>query len=167
MAPPTVRTIGEPIDAKRAPDTGYLAQFSGPYAVAAGLFGGDGLGLGLADFSDDLARDPARRDLMARIDVSGDPGLMAIYPCQLPARLTVATTGGETLVEEVLANRGGPDDPLTEEHLATKYNDNVAGLVSAGTARSVHDRLAGVAAEPSAAGLLDPLAAVGGAGENP
>ena len=167
VAPPTVRTIGEPIDAKRAPDTGYLAQFSGPYAVAAGLLGGNGLGLGLADFSDDLARDPARRDLMARIDVAGDPGLMAIYPCQLPARLTVATTGGETLVEEVLANRGGPDDPLTEADLATKYNDNVAGLVSAGTARSVHDRLAGVAAEPSVAGLLDPLASVGGVGENP
>ena len=160
VAPPTVRTIGEPIDAKRAPDTGYLAQFSGPYAVAAGLLGGNGLGLGLADFSDDLARDPARRDLMARIGVAGDPGLMEIYPCQLPARLTVATTGGETLVEEVLANRGGPDDPLSEQDLATKYADNVAGLVSSGTARSMHERLAGVAAEPSVSGLLDPLSVV-------
>ena len=113
--------------------------------------------MGLADFSDDLARDPARRQLMARIDVAGDPGLMAIYPSQLPARLTVTTTGGQTLVEEVLANRGGPDDPLSEEDLATKYGDNVDGLVSAATARSVHDRLAGVAAAPSVAGLLDPL----------
>ena len=166
VAPPTVRTIGDPIDAKRTPETGYLAQFSGPYAVAAGLLGGNGLGVGLGDFSDDLARDPARRELMARIDVAGDPGLMSIYPSQLPARLTVATIGGETLVEEVLANRGGPDDPLSDDDLATKYADNVAGLVSADAARSVHEALSGVAAAPSAAGLLAPLSLVGCAGED-
>ena len=166
VAPPTVRTIGDPIDAKRTPETGYLAQFSGPYAVAAGLLGGNGLGVGLGDFSDDLARDPARRELMARIDVAGDPGLMSIYPSQLPARLTVATTGGETLVEEVLANRGGPDDPLSDDDLATKYADNVAGLVSADAARSVHEALSDVAAAPSAAGLLAPLSLVGPAGED-
>ena len=161
VAPPTVRTIGEPIDAKRKPETGYLAQFSGPYAVAAGLIGGNGLGVGLADFSDDLARDPARRELMARIDVTGDPGLMSIYPSQLPARLTVTTTGGETLVEEVLANRGGPDDPLSDDDLATKYADNVEGLVSDEAALSVHEALTGVANAPSAADLLVPLSVVG------
>ena len=37
-----IRTIGEPIEVKRAPETGYQAQFSGPYAVAAGLLGGGG-----------------------------------------------------------------------------------------------------------------------------
>ena len=165
VAPPTVRTIGEPIGAKRKPETGYLAQFSGPYAVAAGLLGGNGLGVGLADFSDALACDPARRELMARIDVAGDPGLMTIYPCQLPARLTVTTTGGETLVEEVLSNRGGPDDPLSEEDLATKYADNVAGLVTADTARRVYDTLADVAAAPSVAGLLAPLTVIPRTGE--
>ena len=42
--PPTLRTIGEPIEVKRAPETGYMAQFSGPYAVAVGLLGGGGPG---------------------------------------------------------------------------------------------------------------------------
>ena len=166
VAPPTVRTIGDPIDSKRRPETGYLAQFSGPYAVAAGLLGGNGLGVGLADFSDDLARDPARRHLMDRIDVAGDPGLMSIYPSQLPARLTVTTTGGQTLVEEVLANRGGPDDPLSDEDLATKYTENVDGLVSAAAARSVREALTDVAAAPSAAGLLAPLSVVSTGGES-
>ena len=41
-----VRTIGQPIEVKRAPETAYQAQFSGPYAVAAGLLGGAGLGAG-------------------------------------------------------------------------------------------------------------------------
>ena len=52
VAPPTVRTIGEPIEAKRKPESGYHAQFSGPYTVAAGLLGGNGLGVGLTDFTD-------------------------------------------------------------------------------------------------------------------
>ena len=39
-----IRTIGQPIEVKRAPETGYQAQFSGPYAVVAGLLGGGGLG---------------------------------------------------------------------------------------------------------------------------
>ncbi len=42
----TVRTIGEPIDVKRTPETGYMAQFSGPYTVVARLLGGGGLGWG-------------------------------------------------------------------------------------------------------------------------
>ena len=157
VAPPTVRTIGEPIEIKRKPESGYHAQFSGPYTVAAGLLGGAGLGVGLADFTDELACDPVRRKLMARVDVEGDPRLMAIYPCQLPARLTVTTTSGHTLVEERLANRGGPDQPLSEGELATKFADNTAGLVADSVASRIYEALSGLAGVPSVTGLLAPL----------
>ena len=157
VAPPTVRTIGEPIESKQKPETGYHAQFSGPYTVAAGFLGGTGLGVGMADFTDELACDPGRRQLMARIDVVGDPRLMAIYPCQLPARLTVTTTSGHTLVEERLANRGGPDQPLSDSELATKFADNTTGLVADCVASQIYDVLSGVAATPTVTGLLAPL----------
>ena len=157
VAPPTVRTIGEPIEAKRNPESGYHAQFSGPYTVAAGLLGGNGLGVGLADFTDELACDPVRRKLMARIDVVGDPRLMAIYPYQLPARLTVTTASGHTVVEERLTNRGGPDEPLSDGELATKFADNTAGLVADSVASQIYDALSGLAAAPSVTGLLAPL----------
>ncbi len=157
VAPPTVRTIGEPIAAKRMPETGYHAQFSGPYTVVAGLLGGGGLGVGLGDFSDALARDPLRRELMERVDVVGDPQLMQIYPYQLPARLSVTTTAGQTLVEEALANRGGPDRPLSASELAAKYTDNTAGLLSSQDACRTHETLSGLADIDSTAGLLAPL----------
>ncbi|MCQ3806701.1 MAG: MmgE/PrpD family protein [Acidimicrobiaceae bacterium] len=157
VAPPTVRTIGEPIEAKRKPESGYQAQFSGPYTVVAGLLGGAGLGVGLDDFSDALAADPLRRELMARVDVAGDPRLMEIYPNQLPARLSVTTTSAETLVEEVLANRGGPNRPLSTSELAAKYTNNTAGLLPSEVAARIHERLSGLSDIDSVDGLLDPL----------
>ncbi len=152
-----IRTIGEPIETKRAPETGYQAQFSGPYAVAAGLLGGGGLGVGLDDYSDALAQDPDRRALMALVDVVPDARCDAIFPHQFPAVVTVRTGSGEELVEEVLANRGGPDRPLSDDELGRKYADNVAGRLSARAAASVRDNVLDLSSASDIAGVLAPL----------
>ena len=159
LAVPTApaRTIGQPIEVKRAPETGYQAQFSGPYTVAAALIGGGGLGLGLDDFTDELAQEPARRQLMRRIDVMGDQTLDDIFPRQFPARLTVTTTDGRTLVEEVLTNRGGPDRPLSAAELSTKFADNVDGLLPPDDAARVTGAALDLADDGPVGALLDPL----------
>lgn len=123
---PNLRTIGEPIEVKRSPETGYMAQFSGPYAVAVGMLGGHGLGAGLEDYTDALATDPERRAVMAKVDVVADERCTAIFPRQFPAVLTARLNDGSELVEEVLTTRGGPDRPLSFEELATKFRDNAA-----------------------------------------
>ena len=158
VAPPTVRTIGEPSAAKRAPETGYAAQFSGPYAVAAALCGGGGLGLGLDDFSDTLVREPRRRELMRRIEVVGDPDLLEIYPYQLPAVLTVETRSGSRLVEERPVNRGGPQLPLSADDLAAKFADNTAGLLEPTRRHELTERAGALATAGDVAGLLGALA---------
>ncbi|MFC5831745.1 MmgE/PrpD family protein [Nonomuraea insulae] len=134
---PVIRTIGQPIEAKRAPETGYQAQFSGPYAVAAGLLGGGGLGVGLADFTDELARDPLRRELMAKVEVVPDDRATEIFPHQFPAVLRARDLDGREWRQEVLANRGGPDRPLSAAELALKFRDNAAGRLSEATADAV------------------------------
>ncbi|MGH9135713.1 MAG: MmgE/PrpD family protein, partial [Acidimicrobiales bacterium] len=143
VATPTVRTIGEPLDRKQAPQTGYEAQFSGPYAIAAALLGGSGLGLGLRDFSDEAASDPRRRALMAKVTVIGDPECDRIYPHQLPAVLAVRTRAGQQLEARVLHNRGGPQRPLSDDEQRTKFRDNVAGVLTetqvAAVERAVHE----------------------------
>ena len=90
--------------------------------MTAGLFGGGGLGLGLDDFTDELAQDPARRAVMATVDVVPDERCDAIYPHQFPAVVTLRTTSGEVLVEEVLTNRGGPARPLSDDELGTQVH---------------------------------------------
>ncbi len=152
-----IRTIGQPIEVKRAPETGYQAQFSGPYAVTAGLFGGGGLGLGLDDFTDALAQDPARRAVMAKVDVVPDERCDAIYPHQFPAVVTLRTTSGEVLVEEVLTNRGGPARPLSDDELGRKFTDNVAGRLDADAADAVRRDVLSLRDVPDLGAVLAPL----------
>jgi 2-methylcitrate dehydratase PrpD len=152
-----IRTIGQPIEVKRAPETGYQAQFSAPYAFTAGLFGGGGLGVGLDDFTDELAQDPARRAVMALVDVVPDERCDAIYPHQFPAVVTVRTTDGEELVEEVLANRGGPARPLSDDELATKFLDNVAGRLDTDAADAVRRAALDLRHAGNVTDLLSPL----------
>lgn len=156
VAGATVRTIGEPLDVKQAPTTGYQAQFSGPYAFAAALAGGSGLGLALDDFTDALARDPKRRSLMARTTVVADAECDAIYPDELPAVVRVRTTNGDEIVERVLANRGGPARPLTADELATKYRDNAARVLPAAAVDAIEAAVLGLASADSVTTLLAP-----------
>ena len=157
VAGATARTIGEPLEIKQAPETGYQAQFSGPYTVAAALLGGSGLGLGLGDFDDALVADPERRDLMSRITVGDDPRCDEIYPNQFPAVLTVRTTDGSELVAAVLANRGGPERPLSDDELAAKFTDNVAGLLRAEDRRSVLAAAASMETQLDLESVMGPL----------
>ncbi|MPZ62858.1 MAG: MmgE/PrpD family protein [Propionibacteriales bacterium] len=132
-----VRTIGEPLEVKQRPETGYMAQFSGPYAVAAGLHGGSGLEVGLDDYTDELACDDERRALMARVTVVGSAECDAVFPRQLPAVLTVTAHDGSEWEEKVMTTRGGPDRPLTPEELQVKFGDNVEGLVGESVAAAL------------------------------
>ncbi len=162
VAAPTVRTIGEPIEVKRAPLTGYMAQFSGPYAVAAGLAGGGGLGVGLADFTDELARDPLRRALMARVSVVADDECTARFPYQFPAVLRIRTTDGRELAAEVMTNRGGPDRPLTYQELITKFRDNVGSRLGQEGRERVEFAIARLEEMNDMAELLGPLSRLAG-----
>ncbi len=155
-----VRTIGQPIEVKRAPETGYQAQFSGPFAVVAGLVGdGSGLGMGLEDYSDALARDPERRRLMALVTVVGDEECDAIFPHQFPAVARLTTSDGAVVEEKVLANRGGPERPLSDAELALKFRTNCAGTIADDVADDVQRRVLSSEAGTSVSALMADLAA--------
>lgn len=159
VAPSTVRTIGEPLEVKQQPETGYQAQFSGPYLVALGLLGGGGLGASLDDFTDALAQDPQRRALMARIRVEPDERCGEIYPYQFPAVLRVRTRDGVELVAEVLVNRGGPENPLSDTELREKFRSNAGRAYDTAALDAVETAVAGLA--ESAAGAADVLVPLG------
>ena len=129
---PALRTIGEPLDVKRCPPSGYAARFSGPFIVATALLGGAGLGVGHDDVSDARATDPAVRALAARVHCSADAELDELFPRSLPATVELTLASGERLQKTVTSNRGGPEWPLSEDELGVKLRDNLvqAGRVS-------------------------------------
>lgn len=142
VAASTVRTIGEPLAVKQAPETGYMAQFSAPFTVAAALHGGGGLGLALDDFSDERAHDPALRSLMAKITVVADDECTQIFPHQFPAVLRVRLTDGTEREIKVLTNRGGPDRPLSFDELAQKFSDNASRVLDESAVGRIRDSVA-------------------------
>src|SRR5690606_28976426 len=113
--------------------------FSAPYAVIAGFLGGSGLEVGLDDYTDELAQDPLRRELMARVDVVSDDRCTAIFPEQFPAILTAELTDGTTVTEEVLANRGGNLNPLSFHELARKRVDHALRAITPEQAQRIKD----------------------------
>ncbi len=155
VATPTVRTVGEPLEVKQAPATGYMAQFSAPFTVAAALTGGGGLGLGLDDFTDERAQDPKLRELMSKITVVADSECDTIFPHQFPAVLRVRTVDGREIVKKVLTNRGGPDRPLSFDELAKKFSDNASRVLDDERVEAIRTAVAHMDALTDLSVLLD------------
>ena len=129
-------SIGEPRDEKIRPRSGYHAQFSGPFTVAAALLGGGGLGVYFDDFSDAMAHDPARLALAAKVTTVVDPACDAVFPREFPAVLRVHLSDGRVLEERVMHNRGGPHRPLSDAELEHKFALNASlALAPAAVAR--------------------------------
>lgn len=159
VAGATVRTIGEPIEGKRTPETGYQAQFSGPYMVTLGLLGGSGLGAGLSDFTDEFATDPGRRALMAKVSVVADPICDEIFPYQFPATLKVTTRSGDVHEVAVLENRGGDKAPLSDAELAMKFRDNASRALDADHVDELAATIADLDRAPGVGQVLEQAAA--------
>jgi 2-methylcitrate dehydratase PrpD len=113
--------IAEPAGEKAAPPNGQLAAFSGPYTVAAALFGGGGLGVSYDDFTPGAVADPARRALAARVRCVADQVATEAFPHQFLAVLTAELADGRTLTERITDMRGGPGRPLSAADHRAKF----------------------------------------------
>ncbi|MDQ4042859.1 MAG: MmgE/PrpD family protein, partial [Actinomycetota bacterium] len=123
-ATPTLRTIAQPEEEKARPKTGYAAKFSGPFTVATALLGGGGLGVSLDDFTVEAVQDPRKLDLASRVRCVADAECDRIFPNQFPAVLRVRLNNGEVREARVSYNRGGPENPLSDEELEAKFYEN-------------------------------------------
>lgn len=137
VAGPVLRTIAEPRQDKITPKSGYHSAFSGPYTVAAALTGGGGLGVFHDDFTDASARDPQRLALAARVECVESEECNEIFPYQFPAILTAVLTDGTSATERVMANRGGPLNPLTTDEVSAKFHFNADPIVGADASHSI------------------------------
>ena len=134
---PVLRTIAEPRESKIKPESGYHAAFSGPFTVAAAFYRDNGLGLFHEDFEDESAHDLEILALAAKVNVNSSEECDAIFPFQFPAVFTAHLKDGTSMTEKVLVNRGGPQNPLTDDELALKFESNVRASLNQDKAREV------------------------------
>ena len=124
VAEPVLRTIAQPEGEKARPQTGYAAQFSGPFTVATALVGGGGLGVSLDDFTDEEVEDEEKLRLASLVTCRADEACTDTFPNQFPAVLRARLKGGGVREARVMHNRGGPENPLSDGELETKFRAN-------------------------------------------
>jgi 2-methylcitrate dehydratase PrpD len=154
VAAAVLRTIGEPRPDKVCPQSGYHAKFSGPYTIAAAMYGGGGLGVYLDDFTDAAVLDPDRLALAAKVDVVADPVCDDEFPHAFSAVLRVRTHDGRRLEHRVHSSRGGPEHPLSADDLHTKFTLNATRVLSGSAAAAVAARVRALPTTERAASLL-------------
>lgn len=147
-----VDRLWEPLSAKHRPPSGYAAKFSMPFGMAVGFLEGDA---GLAQFTDDKARDPAILSLAQKIRYVIDPSNP--YPVDYTGHIRVRLADGR--IREIRRShmRGGRHAPLTREQLIDKFRGNVS---HGGLGREFADRLLGLCLELPNLPNLEPLSAL-------
>ncbi|MFP3646692.1 MmgE/PrpD family protein [Paraburkholderia sp. SIMBA_054] len=120
-----VKTVCEPVDAKRRPANAYEAQFSIPYLVATGLLKGR---FTLAELEDAAVTDPLVLALASKVDYEIDPE--STFPRHHSGEVIVEFANGRRLAHREAVNRGCADRPLTDDEIVEKYFANVGGILS-------------------------------------
>ncbi|QYD71578.1 MmgE/PrpD family protein [Paraburkholderia edwinii] len=129
-----VKTVCEPVEAKRRPANAYEAQFSIPYLVATGLLKGK---FTLQELEDDAVSDPQVLALAAKVDYEIDPD--STFPRHHTGEVIVEFADERRLEHREDVNRGGADRPLSNDEVAEKYLSNVNGTLSPARADQVLD----------------------------
>ncbi len=151
-----VKSVCEPVAAKRRPKNEYDAKFSIPYAVACGLARGR---LGLAEMLPQAFTDPAIEALMDKVEYAVDGA--ANFPRHYSGEVTVTLENGRTLGKRVAVNRGNPDQPLANAEIEAKYFENCALTLSDDAARGIRNMVLGLESLESAERFEAALASSG------
>jgi 2-methylcitrate dehydratase PrpD len=128
------------------PRDGLQARFSARHGIACGLRYGRA---GLAEFSDEVARDPEVTRLRDLIELVPDASC-----ARDAAVLRVSVAGREPVEVAVEHTRGSMDRPLTDAELLAKVEALVSPVLGAGAAAAIRDMVNALPGSPDVDGLL-------------
>ena len=138
-----VPRLWEPLAAKHLPQNGYAAKFSLPYLLAVILTRGRA---SLAEFEDDVVRDPDVLAVASRVGYELDPTID--YPRQFVGHLRVRLRDGRVVEEWQDHPRGGPDSPMARGEIEAKFRGNASLVASDEQASRISRHVLAIDAEP-------------------
>ena len=134
-----VHRLWEPLAVKRAPQNGYAAKFSIPYAIACGLVH-DNAGLG--EYSDQAVQNPEVLALAAKVSYIVDHANP--YPRQFTGHIKVTLHDGTDHTHAQGFFKGGAEHPMSDADLQHKFFANCAhGGLAQGEAQALADTVQG------------------------
>ena len=149
-----VREVCEPLEVKRRPVSGYAAQFSLPYIVAAALVRGQ---FGFDELDDAATSDPSILALASRVEYEVDPD--STYPRHRPGEVIVEFRDGTAIRHREAVNRGCPDRPLSDGEVNAKFRANAARAGLEHLAAACLETVAAMDENPDGAALVETLTA--------
>lgn len=122
VAQGAVNIICEPWEKKLAPETGYDARFSLPFAISLMLAKGKA---GVEEFSERYLEDKEIRNLMRAIRYEVEPSYLVK---DMPGHVAVRLKTGDHYEYEVKQVRGDALHPIQREELLEKFDQNTLFL---------------------------------------
>lgn len=118
--------VAEPADLKRRPRSTVDAQFSLPFAVALAAARRR---TGAAEYRSETLTAPDIVRLMDRVECVPAPELDALFPARWPATVEIRLRDGRRLATRIDHPKGDPENPLTWDELAAKFNGLISAIV--------------------------------------
>jgi 2-methylcitrate dehydratase PrpD len=140
--------------ALRAPADCDQAQYSLPFPLAAAILHGE---VGMAQIDGAGLADEAVLKLSHAIELVEDEAMSARFPDERVARVIIGLSDGRVLESDILAAAGDPEDPLSDEQLAAKFESLAGPVLGAEKTAGIRDLVAAAGSGVSAAPLLDAL----------
>ena len=140
--------------AMRAPADTDQAQYSLPFPLAAAILHGE---VGMAQVDGAGLADEAVLRLSHTIELEEDESMSARFPGERVARVVIGLSDGRELDSGVLAAHGDPEDPLSDEQLAVKFESLAGPVLGAERTARIRELVAAIGPGVPAAPLLDAL----------
>jgi len=142
--------VCEPADAKKRPDSSYLAQFSLPYAMAACFTRRQ---FGLDAIEEQAYTDPAALALAQKVRYSIDPN--AGFPTTRTGEVIVTLRDGSTVRRR---HEIRPDEPAPEDAIMSKFFANADLAIDRGAAERIAGLILDLDEQPDARAVGTALA---------
>jgi len=147
-----VSLVLEPAMEKLRPRSEYEGKFSLQYSVASLLVRGH---VAVADFTEEAISDPAVLAVAGKVRYETRD--YPTYPQAFPGGVRVALASGEVFEGDLPYQKGGPENPLSDEEVVEKFRGNAALVLSEDEATALADAVLALDAQSDLTAALAPL----------
>ena len=147
-----VSLVLEPAASKIAPRTEYEAKFSLQYSVASLLVRGH---VAVGDFTEEAISDPAVLAVAGKVRYETRD--YPTYPQAFPGGVRVTLASGEVFEGDLPYQKGGPENPLSDDQVVEKFRGNAGLVLSEDEATALADAVLTLDVQSDLTAALAPL----------